>query len=434
MTDMADRGLVPNGNDNDENSGTSRQPRDRLPVPQPSKTASNLWSFLKNCIGKELSKITMPVEWNEPLSLLQRLTENMNYAVNLQIAADQPDPELRMLFVSTFAVSSLASNHLRMGKPFNPLLGETYELTRDNFRMVTEQVGHHPPVSAFYAENVNNDFILHGSVYPKVKFWGKSVEFQPKGTCTLRFPKHDNETYTWNPVNCVVHNIIVGSLWMEQQGVMEIVNHQTGLKSVLSFKAGGWFPGSDDLNIVEGFVIDRNKKKLKFIYGKWSEFLCAVGIAQMEEFLKVKADKIDASASNLPKHAPLTMCEIPGSMALWNADPRPEYSASFYNFSLFTMGLNESPNTSEKLCPSDSRLRPDIRALENGDLNVASSEKERLENKQREYRKPFKGKKESEWWKPRWFGLAKNPVTKEEDWEFGGKYWDRNYSEVPDIF
>ena len=42
-----------------------------------------------------------------------------------------------------------------------------------------------------------------------------------------------------------------------------------------------------------------------------------------------------------------------------------------------------------------------IRALENGDLEVAAKQKEALENKQREFRKPFKGKKESEWWTPR---------------------------------
>ena len=54
--------------------------RTRLPVPQPEKVNLNLWSYLKQCIGRELSKITMPVHWNEPLSLLQRITEYMNYS------------------------------------------------------------------------------------------------------------------------------------------------------------------------------------------------------------------------------------------------------------------------------------------------------------------------------------------------------------------
>ena len=33
-------------------------------------------------------------------------------------------------YVAAFAVSSIASNEFRIGKPFNPLLGETYELDR----------------------------------------------------------------------------------------------------------------------------------------------------------------------------------------------------------------------------------------------------------------------------------------------------------------
>ena len=116
-------------------------PRKVLPVPQPDKNSSTLWSFLKNCVGRELSKITMPVQWNEPISFLQRLSEYMNYAYLLKLAADQKDnPENRMMFVATFAVSALASNFERMGKPFNPLLGETYELQREDFRIVCEQV------------------------------------------------------------------------------------------------------------------------------------------------------------------------------------------------------------------------------------------------------------------------------------------------------
>ena len=42
--------------------------------------------------------------------------------------------------VATFAVSALASNNGRMGKPFNPLLGETYQLEQDDFRIFCEQV------------------------------------------------------------------------------------------------------------------------------------------------------------------------------------------------------------------------------------------------------------------------------------------------------
>ena len=86
------------------------------------------------------------------------------------------------------------------------------------------------------------------------------------------------------------------------------------------------------------------------------------------------------------------------------------------------------------IAKSDSRRRPDIRALEIGELDLAASEKERLENKQRDYRKPFKNKKEQDWWTPTWFRPIKNGLTKEDDWGYVGGYWERKFDKVPDIF
>lgn len=60
----------------------------------------SIWSVLKNCIGKELSKITMPVIFNEPLSFLQRMTEYMEYARMIRTASEQEDPIERMKYVA----------------------------------------------------------------------------------------------------------------------------------------------------------------------------------------------------------------------------------------------------------------------------------------------------------------------------------------------
>nr|CAD7434883.1 unnamed protein product [Timema monikensis] len=70
--------------------------RQVLPVPMQSRSDFSLWSVLKNCVGKELSKITMPVIFNEPLSFLQRMVEYMEYAQLLRKASEEPDPNKRM--------------------------------------------------------------------------------------------------------------------------------------------------------------------------------------------------------------------------------------------------------------------------------------------------------------------------------------------------
>jgi hypothetical protein len=61
-----------------------------------SRNDFSIWSVLKNCIGKELSKITMPVIFKEPLSFLQRMVEYMEYAQLLRRAAEDEDPVYRM--------------------------------------------------------------------------------------------------------------------------------------------------------------------------------------------------------------------------------------------------------------------------------------------------------------------------------------------------
>jgi len=68
-----------------------------------SRNDFSIWSVLKNCIGKELSKITMPVIFNEPLSFLQRMVEYMEYAHLLRRAAEETDPVYRMQVSATFS-------------------------------------------------------------------------------------------------------------------------------------------------------------------------------------------------------------------------------------------------------------------------------------------------------------------------------------------
>ncbi|XP_076134921.1 oxysterol-binding protein-related protein 1 isoform X2 [Alosa pseudoharengus] len=437
------------GDEEDEEARPNgvRRHRSTLPAPMFSRNDFSIWSILRKCIGMELSKITMPVIFNEPLSFLQRLSEYMEHTYLIHQANTSTDSIERMRCVAAFAVSAVASQWERTGKPFNPLLGETYELVREDlgFRLMSEQVSHHPPVSAFHAEGLQKDFVFHGSIYPKLKFWGKSVEAEPKGAITLELPKH-NEAYTWTNPTCCVHNIIVGQLWIEQYGNMEIINHQTGERCHLNFKPCGLF--GKELHKVEGYILDKSKKKLCMLYGKWTECLYTVDPATFEahktndkKAAEEKSNKSGAGgesdASPLPESD--TVAAIPGSQLLWRIAPRPPNSAQMYSFTMFAMQLNELDKEIEEVIPkTDCRLRPDIRAMENGDIDLASEEKKRLEEKQRAARK--KRSQTNEEWKtnpalgPRWFHQGPNPHNGAQDWIFSSGYWDRNYSQLPDIY
>uniref|UniRef100_A0A5F8G316 Oxysterol-binding protein n=1 Tax=Monodelphis domestica TaxID=13616 RepID=A0A5F8G316_MONDO len=452
VTGMIDLDTSKNKNSTEENEENPPQEngikkhRTSLPAPMFNRSDFSVWSILKKCIGLELSKITMPVVFNEPLSFLQRITEYMEHIYLIHKASSQTQSLERMAAVAAFAVSAVASQWERTGKPFNPLLGETYELIRDDlgFRFISEQVSHHPPVSAFYSEGINQDFIFHGSIYPKLKFWGKSVEAEPRGTITLELLKH-GEAYTWTNPTCCVHNIIIGKLWIEQYGTVEILNHRTGDKCILNFKPCGLF--GKELHKIEGYIQDKSKKKLFMIYGKWTECLWGID-AVSYEFYKKHERKGDYQRKSKLEDEPKTfegdetdnvpdsqdtVQVIPGSELLWRINTRPPNSSEMYNFTRFTVTLNELEKGMEKILPpTDCRLRPDIRSMENGDMDLASQEKERLEEKQRQSRKDRD--KDEEEWNTRWFYQGVNPHTGTADWLYSGRYFDRNFSDCPDIY
>ncbi|XP_043946349.1 oxysterol-binding protein-related protein 2 [Protopterus annectens] len=417
--------------------------RTTLPAPMFSRSNFSVWSFLKKCIGMELSKITMPIVFNEPLSFLQRITEYMEHTYLIHKACLLPDSVERMQVIAAFAVSAVASQWERTGKPFNPLLGETFELIRDDlgFKFVAEQVSHHPPVSAFYAEGLNKDFIFQGSIYPKLKFWGKSVEAEPRGTITLELLR-SNEAYTWTNPTCCVHNVILGKLWIEQYGIVEITNHSTGEKCLLNFKKCGLF--GKELHRVEGYILDKNKKKLCVIYGKWTECLWCIDPNTYETYKKKGGDSKAAKqieeqigsesdeADDMPE-VQETVQVIPGSKLLWRIPSRPSHSAKMYNFTNFAVSLNELDKELEAvLAPTDCRFRPDIRAMENGDMDLASKEKERLEEKQRAARK--ERAQTAEEWNTRWFQQKTHSYTGTLEWTYSGGYFDRNFTDCPDIY
>lgn len=75
----------------------------------------------------------------------------------------------------------------RTCKPFNPLLGETFEMVDKErmFRFVAEKVVHHPTVLAAHCEGSVWD--LDADLEVKSKFWGRCIELKPFGQLEVRF-------------------------------------------------------------------------------------------------------------------------------------------------------------------------------------------------------------------------------------------------------
>ena len=159
-----------------------------------------------------------------PLSLIQRTCECIENDYLLDKANFEPNPLKRIAYIAAFNLAQFNSMLGMTRKPFNPVLGETYEYVCDRFKVMGEQVSHHPPVSAIYAEN--NNFIFEADTQIKMTFWGKSVECVPIGYMKAYLRK-TKETFRIKRPIVSTHNLIIGKLYLDLSGETTVENLQT---------------------------------------------------------------------------------------------------------------------------------------------------------------------------------------------------------------
>uniref|UniRef100_A0A7N6FD74 Oxysterol-binding protein n=1 Tax=Anabas testudineus TaxID=64144 RepID=A0A7N6FD74_ANATE len=334
---------------------TSR--RTTLPATSKDNSHIGIMTILYNNIGKDLSRVSMPVALNEPLSLLQRLSEELEYTDLLDIANHIDDPYERMVYVAAFSISGYAWASWRYRyKPFNPVLGETYENYREDrgFRFISEQVSHHPPISACHAESEN--FTFFQDQRWKNKFWGKSVEIISSGQVNVTLPNYGDH-YEWNKAVTCIHNVLSQQRWLEHYGEVVIRNTKSDICTCkITFVKSRYWSSDNSKNEVQGVVLDQAGEVVHRFGGLWHE-----GIV--------------CDTFSTPK-------------CIWKPNVQPDDHFQFYGFSRYARELNElTPELKAVLPPTDTRFRPDQRLLEEGKVAEADKRKDEVEEKQRERRK-----------------------------------------------
>ncbi|CAI4054676.1 oxysterol-binding protein related protein SWH1 SKDI_01G0900 [Saccharomyces kudriavzevii IFO 1802] len=404
--------------------------RTKLALDEDNRPKVGLWSVLKSMVGQDLTKLTLPVSFNEPTSLLQRVSEDIEYSHILDQAATFEDSSLRMLYVAAFTASMYASTTNRVSKPFNPLLGETFEYARTDgqYRFFTEQVSHHPPISATWTESPKWDF--YGECNVNSSFNGRTFAVQHLGLWHIIIrPDHNDdvtkETYSWKKPNNTVIGILMGKPQVDNSGDVHITNHTTGDYCLLHYRAHGWT--SAGAYEVRGEIFNKNDEKVWVLGGHWNDSIYGKKVTSRDMELTLDRIKTTNSAMGGPK--------LDGSKFLiWKANERPSVP---FNLTSFALTLNAlPPHLLPYLPPTDSRLRPDQRAMEYGEYDKAAEEKHRVEVKQRAAKKEREQRGEE--YKPKWFIQEEHPVTKSLYWKFSGDYWikrkDHKFENCADIY
>ncbi|XP_040032933.2 oxysterol-binding protein-related protein 7 isoform X3 [Gasterosteus aculeatus] len=364
--------------------------RTTLPAHCPDNSHVGLMAILYNNIGKDLARVSMPAPLNEPLNLLQRLCEELEYSELLDTANNTPDPYQRMVYIAAFAISGYSTATFRNRyKPFNPVLGETYECIREDrgFRLISEQVCHHPPISACHADSEN--FSFWQDQRWKNKFWGKSLEILPTGMVNATLPRYGDH-YEWNKVVTCIHNVLSQQRYLEHYGEVTIRNLKSDVCTCkITFVKSRYWGSETNKNEVQGAVLDQSGSIIHRFGGLWHE-----GI----------------------------FCDtLPTPKCVWKPNPQPKDHLLYYGFSSLAMELNElDADLKPLLPPTDSRLRPDQRLLEEGKVEEADRKKDDIEEFQRERRKELNKKGQEH--VPRFFRKAKDSCGRDV-WLSNDSYW-----------
>ena len=135
----------------------------------------------------------------------------------VDVAIKQTDPIKRLAYLGLF----LSVNHTNiekcMTKPFNPLLGETFEFViPGQYKYIAEQVSHHPPITAYVVLG-DSGYIRDTVVYGKTRFAKGGMEFVNQYQEYIEFPKY-KERFLLEPAPISVHNLIIGTPYLDVGG------------------------------------------------------------------------------------------------------------------------------------------------------------------------------------------------------------------------
>ncbi|XP_045623888.1 oxysterol-binding protein-related protein 9 isoform X2 [Procambarus clarkii] len=242
-------------------------------------------------IGMDLTKVVLPTFILEKRSLLEMYADFFAHPDLFCSIADMTTPQDRMIQVVKWYVSAFHAGRKSevARKPYNPILGEVFRCYWDipgvdtkgvdvpdgpipwaksnQLCFVAEQVSHHPPISAFYAEHKAKKISFCGHIWTKSKFLGLSICVNNIGQGCVSLMDHDEE-YILNFPSGYGRSILTVP-WVELGGTCQITCNKTGYNANIEFLTKPFYGGKKH-KIYAEVLSPGEKKPVLTVEGEWN--------------------------------------------------------------------------------------------------------------------------------------------------------------------
>ncbi|KAI1383987.1 Oxysterol-binding protein [Hypoxylon trugodes] len=228
----------------------------------------------------DLTSLTAPPFLLAPQSIVEFSTYWAEHPSLLVSPAREECPEKRSLKVLQWFISTLRHQHAskdengkrKKMKPLNPFLGELFvgkwHDSAGTTHLVTEQVSHHPPATAFKIWNDAHGVSLEGHVAPKAYF-SSTINIERKGYSILHIDQYDEDYWITMP-KAHVEGLVTFQIAPELSGV-SYIRSSSGYTARINYSCKGWLKGKSNSFNATLYRDDDESKPLYVLEGQWND-------------------------------------------------------------------------------------------------------------------------------------------------------------------
>ena len=310
--------------------------------------------------GQSVMNISLPVYIFDGRTMLEIFAYELKQSpIILSRAYYATSTMEKLKWVTTFLLSQLYLSALQT-KPFNPIIGETFQTRIGSMNVYCELIVNKPPTCSFYCIDDNKTYKFYGYVGTVASTGANSCKATKRGKIILEFK--DGSKYRIYYPNIYLSGVTVGNKLFNYKNIALIVDEINQYVSYVKFnlenKKGGIFS-----------MFGGKKEKPRnpdYFEG---------------DILKLSDVKIDKEGAKHERDKKATsFCKISGEWSSY---------ISFDNEVYWTKNNDDLLNLyfMEFTLPSDSTFREDVKLFKEGKEEEAQKIKEKYEQIQRDDRK-----------------------------------------------